>query len=637
MELNKIIELINKSREEYYVYGKSALSDSEYDALEETIRLLDPNHPILEKVGHKPSPLWKKAVHDIPMGSLNKCHTKEDFLKWANKFPMQLFEVQYKLDGLSVSLNYEDSKFIRGVSRGDGFEGEDLTPNIIQMKGFRSVLALGEFTGSVRAEILLNKSSFEAINSILPKDEQYSNPRNAAAGISRRLDGLYCKYLELYYYDISYSIDENEKINKIKNMALCSPHSQTLSIQGVLEFFDLIKKNRDELPICIDGIVIKVNSNKTQQQEGSVNNRPKAQIAWKFEPPYTQTSIKKVVWEIGRTGVLTPVAYYEPIEIAGTIVEKSSLHNAAEIKRLGIGINDVIILSKRGDIIPKCEAVIEHKGHPIEIPTICPCCGSTLTNNEVQLFCESPTCPAKELQRIMHFIKTIKIDEFGETMAEKLFTEGKLRSIADIFTLKKEDIAGIEGWGDKSAETIIGNINNQRVMAPEIFLAALGIPTLSTSTAEDLWAKFGSLDKVMAATVEDLCAIKGYSTISAIKIVEGLKECTALILTLLCYVEFEGQTKNGKLNGQSFCFTGNMSSPRTYYQDIVKKLGGINNSSVTKDLSFLVCNEDQGSNKSVKAKKYGVKIITEKEFLEKAGDIPNSEPDLKIKSNSFFE
>lgn len=272
----------------------------------------------------------------------------------------------------------------------------------------------------------------------------------------------------------------------------------------------------------------------------------------------------------------------------------------------------------------------------IDIPSICPCCRSTLVNNDVQLFCENPTCSAKEFQRIMHFIKTIKIDEFGESLAIELFEERKLRSIADIFALKKEDIAGIEGWGEKSAETIKSNIDSKRILAPEIFLAALGIPTLSTSTAEDLWAKYGDLNKLMTATIGDLCTIKGYSTISANKIVEGLKECESLITDLLRYVSFEGQSNNGKLNGQSFCFTGAMSKTRAFFQDIVKRHGGKNSDSVTKDLTYLVCNENKGSSKSVKAQKFGVKVINEETFLKLVGEeIKPTAP--KIESYSLFD
>ena len=506
------------------------------------------------------------------------------------------------------------------------------------MQGFKQSLNYKGYSGSVRAEIVLDKAFFDQINSILPEDDLYSNSRNAASGISRRLDGQFCKYLRLICYDLAENQNETEKIEKLKFMGLDTPQQVVGNYQEMLGAYETFKDLRNSLPYGIDGVVIKVDSYKVQEAEGSVQNRPKGQVAWKFDPPGAATVLEKVTWEVGRTGVVTPLGHVTPVEIDGSIISKVTLHNIAEIKRLEIGIGDQVMIVKAGDVIPKITHVIESFSmvdNFVESPTICPCCGSTLTNNEIQLFCENPTCPAKELQRILYFIKTTKIDEFGESLAEKLFTEGKLRSLVDIFTLKKEDIAGVEGWGSKSADTIIGNITNQRVMAPEVFLSALGIPTLSTSTAEDLWAKYGDLTKILEATVEDICTMKGYSTISATKIVEGLKECRPLISSLLNHVEFEGQTKNGKLAGQSFCFTGAMSKSRAFFQDLVKKHGGKNLSSVTKDLTYLVCNENKGSSKSQKADKFGVKIINEETFLKLIGEEIKAE--IKIISPSLFE
>lgn len=630
------VEKLLEARKAYYNTGHPIMSDQEYDALEETIRQLVPNHPLFELIGQTPSTAWKKAEHAIPMGSLRKSHIKEDFLKWAEKYKEETLVMQLKLDGLSLSLNYQDSTFIQAITRGDGFIGEEITANVKLMQGFKQTLDYKGYSGSIRAEIVLDKALFNQINSILPKDDQYSNPRNAASGISRRLDGQFCKYLRLICYDLAENQNETEKIEKIKFMGLDTPNQVVGNYEEMLGAYETFKDLRDSIPFGIDGVVIKVNSYKVQAAEGEVQNRPKAQIAWKFDPPGAATVLVKVTWENGRTGVVTPLGHVTPVEIDGSIISKVTLHNVAEIKRLGIGIGDTAMLVKAGDVIPKILSVIEHKNNPIEIPTVCPCCGGNLTNNEIQLFCESATCSAKELQRILYFIKTTKIEEFGEALAEKLYAEGKLRSISDIFILKKEDIASIEGWGEKSANTIIENINNQRVMAPEIFLAALGIPTLSTSTAEDLWAKYKDLTKVLEATVEDICTMKGYSTISATKIVEGLNECRPLIASLLNHVKFEGQIEGvSKLSGQSFCFTGAMSKSRAFFQDLVKKHGGKNLSTVTKDLTYLVCNEDKGSSKSQKADKFGVKIITEEVFLKLCEE--EIKPSIKIYSPSLFE
>jgi DNA ligase (NAD+) len=251
--------------------------------------------------------------------------------------------------------------------------------------------------------------------------------------------------------------------------------------------------------------------------------------------------------------------------------------------------------------------------------------------------CPGDSCVGKNFQRILNFIQVIKIDTFGESLAEKLYESGKLMNLVDIFTLKKEDISSIEGWGDKSADTIIANINGLRKMDPAIFLSALGIPSLSTSTAEDLWKKYGAIDAIRQASVEDICTIKGYSTISATKIVEGLKIFDDQIMKILAYVELLDTSKGGKFSGMAFCFTGEMSHPRSYFQNFVTKLGGKNDSSVTKATTFLVCNENKGSSKSRKADQYGVKIINETQFLEMVGEVPETEKKPKLILKSLFE
>jgi DNA ligase (NAD+) len=272
----------------------------------------------------------------------------------------------------------------------------------------------------------------------------------------------------------------------------------------------------------------------------------------------------------------------------------------------------------------------------ITIPVKCPACGSVLDNNGIQLFCLSDICPAKNFQRILNFIKATKIDNFGEALVEKFFDMGKIKTIADIFTLKKEDVSTLEGWGEKSADTIIANINSKRKMDPAVFLASMGIPTLSDKTAEDLIKKFETLDRVRTASVEEISAIKGYSTISATSVVSGLKAYSAQISEVLKHIELQSQIKGGKLSGMSFCFTGEMSNPRSFYQGLVTKHGGKSDSGVTKSTTYLVCNENKGSSKSRKAEQYGSKIINEQEFMSLVGETV-IQPKPKTKTGSLFE
>jgi DNA ligase (NAD+) len=628
--LKKLLEL----KENYYQGKGSSLSDQEYDALEEMFKNLEPNHPFFSTVGYNSPSIWKQTKHNIPMGSLFKINLEEEFIKWSNKFKNPLLCIQHKIDGLSVSLNYKNGTFEKAITRGDGFSGEIISTNVLMMRGLKLKLP-DNFNGSIRAEIVLYKEHFNKLNELL--SEKYSNPRNAAAGISRRLDGKYAQYLTLICYDITEEIDEPHKIEKLKNWGFLTTPCIVGRSKEIIDHFNNLKEKRDVLKYNIDGLVIKICSISAQKNIGVVDNRPKGQIAWKFDPPGAITTIKSVSWDIGRTGVLTPVATITPTKIEGTTIEKVTLHNLAELYRLKIGLEDTVTLIKAGEIIPKITSVLEHKNVPMEIPTHCPACKTLLINDGIRLMCPGNSCVGKNFQRILNFIKVIKIDTFGESLAEKLYEQGKLVNLVDIFALKKEDISTIEGWGDKSAETIIANINSLRKMDPAIFLSALGIPSLSTSTAEDLWRKFGTIDAIRKASVEDICTIKGYSTISATKIVEGLKLFDDQIMKILVHVELQDTNKGGKFSGMAFCFTGEMSHPRSYFQSFVTKLGGKNDSSVTKKTTFLVCNENKGSSKSRKAEQYGVKIINEVQFLDMVGEVPETEKKPKLVLKSLFE
>lgn len=640
VEFNNLLKKLVLADEAYYNSGHSLISDQEYDSIRATLKAVDPEHPYFEKVGEKPSSLWEKATHEIPMGSLDKVHTEQEFIKWAEKFPGENFIIQPKMDGLSLGEKYENWKLFQAITRGDGVTGEDITVNVRKMRLFQEPKAspikqLDEGSFSARCEIILSKDDLERINStILEKNDTYKNCRNAASGISRRLDGKHCKFLTRYYYDIltPHPLDEYAKIHLLKTMGFPSLPYALGDIKMVISTFNHFKETRDKLGFNIDGVVVKINSWKKQQELGSNKGRPRGQIAWKFDPPGAATYLRRVTWEVGRTGVITPLGWVEPVEIDGSTISKVTLHNIAEIKRLGIGIDDLVMIIKAGDIIPKTASVLEHQNKPLEIPTRCPCCNEILVNDDIRLMCVNDFCDAKNFQRIVNFIKTTKIDGFGEALAEKLFDAGKLRLLSDFFKLKAEDISGIEGWGEKSASTILANVGGLRSMDPATFLASMGIPSLSTSTAEDLWAKYGDIEKILQATVEDICTIKGYQEVSATKIVEGLKFWAPQIKNILEHVELKMSSGGGKLTGQSFCFTGEMSQPRSFFQGLVTKHGGKSDSTVTKTTTYLVCNENKGSSKSKKAEQYGVKIINEQQFLDIAGEIIPQKPKLVTKS-----
>jgi len=506
------------------------------------------------------------------------------------------------------------------------------------------------FGGAIRGEIVLSKADFDKINSTLP-DDQYSNARNAAAGISRRLDGKYCQYLMILPYDIvetGKDHDENQKLEVLKSLGFKVPTQVVGDVNKMVWAFSEMKKKREGYPIGLDGMVVKVCSSEIQKSAGVVNNRPKAMIAWKFDPPGAVTKLEKVTFDIGRTGVVTPLGWVEPAKIDGSVIRKVTLHNIAEIQSLGIGIGDLVTLVKRGDVIPKIETVLESQGVPIEIPTRCPSCDSMLDNDDIRLMCRNPHCPKKSFNRIMNWVKVTEIDGFGEALAEALQEAGKLNHIRDIYNLKVEDIASLEGWGHKSAKTILESIGKTRSLSAIKFLAGIGIPGISFRTSEELMRHFRSVPKLRVVTAEEIKELRGFSDISASAIVKGLDEYWSDIESLMEYILISSigdeasrlPEKTGPLSGMSFCFTGAMSKPRPVFQKMVEDLGGVSSSTVVRNLTYLVCNEDKGSSKSQKAKQYGVKIISEQEFLAMAGiriDPPATPTKPTYEIESLFE
>lgn len=649
--LEILIQKVLEADQAYYSGDKPIMSDQEYDGLKKAIEAIDPKHPILAKVGHDPSPAWKKRAHSIAMGSLNNVFTEEDFRKWAGHFPLDtVFTAQPKLDGLSVSLDYSDGEFQHGTTRGNKTEGEEITDNAALMQNCLFATQ-NPFDGSIRGEIVLSKADFININSTLPEDDQYSNARNAAAGISRRLDGKYCQYLMILPYDIIETdavYDENKKLDVLKSLGFRVPTQVVGDVDKMVWAFSEMKKKREGYPIGLDGMVVKACSSEIQKSAGVVNNRPKAMIAWKFDPPGAVTKLEKVTFDVGRTGVVTPLGWVEPAKIDGSVIRKVTLHNIAEIQRLGIGIGDLVTLTKRGDVIPKVETVLESKGMPIEIPTRCPSCDSVLDNDGIRLMCRNSHCPKKNFNRIMNWIKVTEIDGFGEALAEALQGAGKLNHIRDIYDLKVEDIASLEGWGHKSAKTILESIGKTRSLSAIKFLAGIGIPGISFRTSEELMRHFRSVPKLRVVTAEEIKELRGFSDISASAIVKGLDEYWSDIESLMGYISIPSigdeasrlSEKTGPLSGMSFCFTGAMSKPRPVFQKMVEDLGGVSSSAVVKNLTYLVCNEDKGSSKSQKAKQYGVKIISEQGFLAMAGimiDPPATPTKPTYEVESLFE
>lgn len=620
MDIKRLENLIKKAREAYYNTSETILSDEEYDAFCEELEKIDPNNPLIAGIGSSVSELseWKKAEHEIPMGSLFKVNTTEEFCKWA-KEKGENFVIEQKADGLSLSLKYKNGTLKEAITRGNGFCGEEIYNNVIKMQNVK--IKLGNFTGSLRAEIMLTKDNFQKI---LQQGTIYKNPRNAASGISRRFDGKFCEYLHLTYYDI---LDENEtceteicKIDRLRYEFKLNIDTfiGVSSAKEVIAIFEKYKNHkREELLYEIDGLVIKIDNLQKQQELGVTDNRPKGQIAWKFEAEMKMTKLTSVSWSIGRTGHLTPVGHFKPVELAGTTVCNANLHNIDFIRDNNIGIGDEVLIKKAGDIIPKVIKVVNSANNPLPIIEYCPFCNQPTKRISAFLICQNKNCKEKIIKQIVHWCQTLDIKDVSYGTIKTLYEANKVKSIEDLYKITINDIRILEGFADRSAQIVIERINEKKEISLEALLTGISIPSVSIGTAEKLVEKFETLEHILTLTKKDIVGLSGFAEISADAVVYGLEQTKELIEKILQFVTIKKEKESNKLKGLSFCFTGKLNIDRKEAQVIVKKNGGSNKVSVVQGLSYLVTNDsDSSSSKNKKAKLLGVKIINEQQFWD---------------------
>lgn len=622
--MSKIKELekkIKKASEAYY-QGDPIMSDAEFDALVAGLLEKDPHNTVAWAVGFDPttSPL-QKVKHKIPMGSQKKVNSETDFLKWTEKSPQKSFFLQEKLDGLSVELVYKDGKLIQASTRGDGFIGEDITHNVRLMQNVEE--SLEDFTGSLRGEIILEKSNLKKVSG------EDSNPRNLAAGISRRKEkSKDAKFLKVIYFDcISPDItfeSEEEKAEAIEELGLTVAYpSVMVSTENAIKWFNYYsEKKRDSLDYEIDGLIYKIDDLEEQVKLGIVDNRPKGQVAWKFASKAEESTLRKIKWEVGLTGRITPVAHVDPVLVGGVTVKKASLHNVANIEALGVKENGRVIVSRRGDVIPYIEKALDSETIEVAYPKECPVCNNSTSFEGEFLVCSSGECSAKIFGSIKKWIKILKMDEAGDAFIQAALENGLIKDPADLYLLRPKQLAELPGYGKKSAEKLINNIQSKKEIPFAEFMAALNIPNVSTSTFSSLEkAGLNSLDLLKKAREEDLVKISGIGNVVAKQIVNGLESRSFMIEKLQqCGVSIKKKV-DGPLAGKSFCFTGALPSgmKRSVAQQIVIDKGGEVKSGVSKGLSYLVqANPSSSSSKSQKARKYGTEVIGEEEFWELA-------------------
>lgn len=660
----KIEELRNEIRKHdylYYVLAQPEISDYEYDQLYKELEKLEQEYPLFitpdsptQRVASDISNKFKSVEHRTPMLSLSNSYNQGDLIDFDRRVQENLgiqnveYVVEPKIDGASISIIYKNGKLTTGVTRGDGEIGEDITNNIKTIRSIPLKIDIEKIKRydlsdiEVRGEVFMEIDAFNKLNKEREKEGEklFVNPRNSTAGTLKLLDPkLVAKRpLNIFvYYLISYSDElethfENLSILKSLGFKVNDYNKLCKDIKEVIEYCDEMEKVRDDLPYEIDGMVIKVNSLNQQKSLGFIARSPRWAIAYKFKAKEAITKVRKIVWQVGRTGTLTPVAELEPVYLAGSTISRATLHNIEEIERKDIRKGDTVVIEKGGDVIPKVTAVVieerPNNSSKTIAPVKCPTCGSNLfkPENEVAIYCENSECPAQIKGRIEYFASRNAMDivGLGEALVSTLVDRGFLKSIADIYELYryKDELMKLEKLGKKSVENLLSAIEKSKERPFEKVLFAIGIRYVGEVAAQKLAEHFVNIDKLISASEEEIQSIyeigpsisqsvrKFFSDEHNLKIIEKLRE-TGLKFSL-----DESTKKNTKLQNLTFVITGTLSSmSREEAKEKIIAAGGKVASSVSKNTDYVVVGENPGS-KFEKAKELELKILNEDELLK---------------------
>lgn len=621
---NRVQELadeIYKHRNAYY-NGEALISDDEYEVLCDKLRLLDPEHKALTDVGAEPVSEWPKVKHTAASGSLNKAKTPAELRKWItdNALEKEALFWSDKLDGLTVMLTYEKGELKTAATRGGNKGiGEDITPNVIKMAGVKKFLS-EPFTGTIRGEIMLRKSKFKQYFS----DGNYANERNAASGISRRYDGAGCEHLKVFCYQVTGNeklFTEFAQFQFLKALGLHTPnygaYNSRDALNEIIAVWDKYQcGERAALDYCIDGIVVRANSLELQEKLGAKHQRPVGAIAFKFEAEEAVSTIQAITLQVGSQGHITPVAEIEPTELVGAQIKRATLHNFARIEELGADVGAQVIISRRGDIIPQIEEVIESTGTVFQAPTKCPDCGENVEQRGEFLICpNTATCPAQVIGRLRNWINGLSIDEWGDKLLEQLYNEGLVDDIFDLYSLEVETLADLDRMGTKSATKCLNNLWAVSSIPLDVFIGSLSIPLCNKSTVRLVMnAGFNTIDKLLVATEQDFLKVKGIGGEKARHLYNGLQHNKDLIDQLFkinIWIKEETMA-SGKLKDMRICITGKTNRKREDWAVLIEENGGQFKKSVSKDTThLLIADPNSQSIKAVSAKKAGIKLLSE--------------------------
>lgn len=633
--IKELESLILKYQKAYYD-GEGIISDAEFDKLWDELKALDPQNAILHKVGAD-SGNFEKVQHVMPMGSQEKAANPEQFLEWAKKHVYDEYLVEYKLDGASLELQYEKGYLKRAVTRGDGSVGDDITENAKKMNGVHHAIykdgVLVPFTGGIRGEVIMTHEVHKKYFS------DKANCRNAANGLMKRKDGEGSEYLKLIAYDAlstdgnSFFKTEQQKIRWLMDsgfntvrLVICKSPDRVIAYRA-----KIMEERKTSIEYDIDGLVIK--ENKINLTDAS-RARPDRQIAFKFSLEEAVSTIREVEWSISG-GTYTPVAIFDEVELNGTKVQRASLANPDTMRQLGVMIGSHVVVVKRGEIIPKIEAVVQEENiqtSPIKYPVVCEVCGTKLVDEGSRLFCPNKQCSKRVLHQLLKYQEVVDIRDLGITLITSLFNDKKLTCISDIYKLTEDDLIPYflneESRENEKvslgAQKVYRSIQSHRKMRLATYIGAFDIEDVGETSAQKLvQAGFNTLEKLLSATEDQIAGVYGFAEVMAHTIVQGLKEnadeMRALVQNGIIEIESE---EGGKLSGKSFCFTGELvKMKRADAEQLVKKAGGVTKSTVTKDLSYLVTNDvSSGSSKNRKAAELGIPVIDEQQFLDLIGN-----------------
>ncbi len=650
-EIDKLRKEINYHSKLYYVYDAPVISDYEFDMLMQRLKTLESEHPELitpdsptQRVGGQALSQFVQVHHQVPLESLTDVFSYDELFAFGERMDSMIperhnYTVEPKIDGLSMSLEYENGVFVRGATRGDGTTGEDVTENLRTVRSVPLRIENAPERLIVRGEVYMSRAVFEELNREreIKGEPLLANPRNAAAGSMRQLDPKVAasRKLDIICFNLQYTSGEPflthaDTLDAMRDMGFPVVQYKVYdNIRDCVERIEWLGENRGELPFDMDGAVIKINSLSQRSALGSTAKAPRWAVAFKYPPEKKESRVLDIAVQVGRTGVLTPKVIVEPVRLAGTTVSAATLHNQDNIDRLDVRLGDTVVLQKAGEIIPEVVSVNYTKRPegtaPFKMPEFCPECGSPVVRDEdgAALRCTSPECPAQRLRNIAHFAsrEAMDIEGLGISVCESLINSGLVKSSADLYYLEAQSVAMLDRMGEKSARNLLAAIEKSKQAGLARLLCAFGIRQVGQKAAKTLAMHFPDLDAVMAAGEDELKAIPDIGAITAGFITEwfSLEQSKHQIRLLReAGVSFESRESivDSRFAGKTFVLTGALQNyTREEASAIIERYGGKASGSVSKKTSYVLAGENAGS-KLTKAQELGIPVISEDEFAE---------------------